>query len=215
MLRAGLRPRRILLLVCAGIVASAVLRATLYGWSPSWQHIWVLYLGLPTRADTLLIGCLVGLLAAWDMLPRSPRFLCGSGAAALASIMGLICTALLVRHPSLCLYRGLFTVVALMVAAILVRLLLAPSALARWALESAILVGIGRISYGLYLFHFPIILTLLPPERGQSSPGMKLLAVCLSFAAALVSFHCIERPCLRLKERLQVLGRVRPAEAAA
>lgn len=41
-----------------------------------------LYMGLDTRADALLIGCGVGLLAVWGWLPTGRRFAAASGAAA-------------------------------------------------------------------------------------------------------------------------------------
>ena len=65
-----------------------------------------------------------------------------------------------------------------------------------------ILVYIGRISYGLYLYHFPIYtyFDLFPPK--QSSPlGTIALSVALTFVVAIVSFHLIEQPILRKKAR--------------
>ena len=62
----------------------------------------------------------------------------------------------------------------------------------------------GRISYGLYLYHWPIYL-LVTPERigawlggdgGYRPSGYQLLAIHLglTFAVAAVSYHLIERP---------------------
>jgi peptidoglycan/LPS O-acetylase OafA/YrhL len=99
-------------------------------------------------------------------------------------------------------YNGLFTAVALMVAACIVRLLSAPSRVGSLLLESTPLVGVGRISYGLYLYHIPIMYYIQPKSLGWSNPGASFLVLGLTLSAALVSFFCIERPCLRLKDRL-------------
>jgi peptidoglycan/LPS O-acetylase OafA/YrhL len=64
-------------------------------------------------------------------------------------------------------------------------------------LDFAPLVWIGRISYGLYLYHMPVIVLLRP-----TGPAMALAAAGLTVASALLSFLVIERPCLRLKDRL-------------
>jgi peptidoglycan/LPS O-acetylase OafA/YrhL len=164
-------------------------------------------MGLDTRADSLLVGCLLGLLATWGLLPRSQRFVYWTGLGALISAAGLgfLAWKLCLDHSQY--YHGLFTVAAVMVAVIIARLLVAPSRWGSLLLGSAPLVGAGRISYGLYLYHIPVIALLRPAELGPLT--MALAAAGLTLAAALLSFYCIERPCLRLKDRL---GRTTPEE---
>lgn len=220
MLRLRLPRRRILLLVCAGIVASASFRLVWYRLhstpaSEKAAAVARLYLGLDSRGDALLVGCLVGLLAAWRLLPTSRRFISGTGVAALASAaaLGYLVVNRCLDHAQF--YHGLFTGVALMVAAILVRMLSAPSRLGSWLLESAPLVGVGRLSYALYLFHVPIIAWLRPPRGlGWRNPADTLLVAGLSLAAAVLSYYGIERPCLRLKQRFHARNPVPAASAA-
>ena len=74
-------------------------------------------------------------------------------------------------------------------------------------LSSSILRWIGRRSYGLYLYHFPIFLALGILIRKDSSVNY-LLVTALRFAATIVvaevSYRFIERPVLRYKKRYQV-----------
>jgi peptidoglycan/LPS O-acetylase OafA/YrhL len=215
MLRLGLGRGKMLLLVCAGILASALVRAWLYFRYPAWTPEWIctvsrLYTGLDTRADALLVGCLVGLLAVWGLLPKSRLFLLGARLGALASFATLGCMLVRCHMEQRQLYCGYFTAAALMVAVILVRLLSAPSRLGSLILESPFLVGIGRISYALYLVHIPIILMIGADHIGPSHPATTLLAVGLSFAAAVFSYYWIERPFLQLKLRLEASELVAP-----
>jgi peptidoglycan/LPS O-acetylase OafA/YrhL len=208
--------RQILFVVCIGILLSASLRAGLYNLhrTPGPEktaNVIRLYMGLDTRADSLLVGCLVGLLAAWDLLPKGRRFISWMGAASLVScvVLGYLAFNRCLDHSQY--YHGLFTAAALMVGVLIVRLLLAPSQLGAVVLQSAPLVGVGRISYGLYLYHIPILHWIRPQPPERLSPERMFLVVALWIAAALVSFVCIERPFLRLKDRLRSRTPVREA----
>ena len=212
MLWMGLSRRRILQVVCGGIFASAVLRIVLYSLHRTAERgpekmaaIMRMYIGLDTRADALLVGCLTALIVVWGLLPRSQCFVRWIGAVSHFSAAALAYLAVnrCLDHSQY--YNGLFTGVALMVAAIIVRLLSAPSRVGAAVLESSPLVGVGRISYGLYLYHIPIVYWLdLDRRLGWQHPWYTLLAAGLTLLAALVSFVCIERPCLRLKDRLHM-----------
>jgi peptidoglycan/LPS O-acetylase OafA/YrhL len=207
--------RRVILFVGCGILASAGWRMGLYHWFESCgidqkTAISRLYMGLDTRADALLAGCLLGLLATWNLLPRSRRFLRWTGG---ISFVSLFCLGYLVWSRSLLFsgfYDGLFTAVALMTAVLIARLLSAPLPVVSWILESAPLVGVGRISYGVYLFHMPIMHLFLPLWPRWNLWVCLVLYVGATFLAALLSYYLIERPCQRLKERFRTGTAVTP-----
>jgi peptidoglycan/LPS O-acetylase OafA/YrhL len=74
-------------------------------------------------------------------------------------------------------------------------------------LSNNILRWIGRRSYGIYLYHFPIFMALGILIR-EHSPVNYFLVTTLRFAVTIfvaeVSYRFIERPVLRYKKRYQV-----------
>ncbi len=216
LLRLGWRRSRIIGLVCAGIVAAAAFRAGWFGWhraSPDRASLVArLYMGLDSRADALLTGCLVALLAAWNLLPRRNRVLAATGWAA-ALVLGHMAWKSGLDHVQF--YYGYFLLVAFMAALILVCLLQGPVPLVTRVLEFGPLVAVGRISYGVYLVHIPIIAWLFGDEVGRGYWLRTVLAVLLIFVAALLSYYGVERPFLRLKDRLSGVGSVKTPAATA
>jgi peptidoglycan/LPS O-acetylase OafA/YrhL len=66
---------------------------------------------------------------------------------------------------------------------------------------------IGKISYGIYLYHYLILYLLdIPPyktENAGASFGSLLAAIAATFITAAVSYHFLEAPFLRIKARLK------------
>jgi peptidoglycan/LPS O-acetylase OafA/YrhL len=91
-------------------------------------------------------------------------------------------------------------------AVLLGRLVTKPSAVSR-ALGSRAMVALGKLSYSLFLVHYPVFRTLarIGPENAIVSA---VIGWTLSFALAVVSYMLIEQGVLRLKRRLS------PARAA-
>lgn len=75
-------------------------------------------------------------------------------------------------------------------------------------LRTAPLVYLGTISYGLYLYHHPIIFMsdiLGSYLRLTPGPALGAIECVLSLVLAVASWHLIERPILRLKDRMPYL----------
>jgi peptidoglycan/LPS O-acetylase OafA/YrhL len=211
MLRLNLGRRAMISLVAAGIVASAALRGVLYEMyavprlgNPG--YLMRIYAGLDTRADVLLVGCLVAMLAAWGLLPRSRRFQVTTTAALVVGLplIGYLMATKHMGKPQL--YYGLFTAVAATFALTVARLLSGPARVAFAVLEWGPLVYVGRISYALYLVNSPIITWFGWERLGWNHPVETLAVAGLSLAAAVLLHHGVERPFLRLKSRFQVAG---------
>ena len=56
------------------------------------------------------------------------------------------------------------------------------------------LAWIGRISYGLYLWHWPIDVWLVPSRVHVGTTTLNLLRLGVTFAAAVASYYLVERP---------------------
>ncbi|HEX5531775.1 MAG TPA: acyltransferase [Methylomirabilota bacterium] len=225
----GLRVRRavILAVVGIGILTPTWLRFDLWHGEPSANR---LYYGLDTRFDGLLIGCLVALLASWDLIPRSRRALATIRvAAAVSAIVLAICVATMSEGSRLT-YQGLGTLATVATACLVLHVLYCPTRLSRLLLENRPLVWVGRISYGLYLWHFPIFRGMLNPTRmgklGITGPALFTVRFAVAFLVAALSFWLLERPFLRMKRRFErrrapaadvasIVGRDQPVEAAA
>ncbi len=159
-----------------------------------------LYYASEMRADALLIGCLVGLLMSWNLLPRHRLFEAGLrtlAAVALAFVVYLVWTA--VWFDPMLYQGGGLTLVALSVAVVLMALLWRPPKTALLILRFAPLVWVGRVSYGLYLWHWPILWFVY--RNAWTSANVKTATVGLSLLTTTLSFYSIERPFLRWKRR--------------
>jgi len=87
----------------------------------------------------------------------------------------------------------------------------------RW-LRSRVLVGIGVISYGVYLWHLPLLLAVRKVGLLPASLGLRWLVVlALALGAAALSWFRVEKPLIERAAgpRRQAPQALRPAEAQA
>ena len=97
-----------------------------------------------------------------------------------------------------------WSIIAAEVAAVM---MIASVANMKWV-ETPMLVHIGKLSYGLYLWHYPIALYLRTRYNFFVSAS---LVLPLTYAAALLSYHSVEAWSRRLKSRMEA---ARSTEAA-
>jgi peptidoglycan/LPS O-acetylase OafA/YrhL len=203
LLRFRIGLRRMVWLVVLAMAAAVLIRAAL--WKVGAEAATT---SLPARAEALLVGCLVALLASANCLPQSPRFRTGLRVLAAISAAILLSLGVAGEAGAAFLYLGGYTVVAGAAAVVIAALVHAPPPLGTRILSAPVLVWIGRISYGLYLWHFPMLSVvpklihgILPAVR--HFPGLtETTAFALSFGIAALSYYVVERPCLRWKTQL-------------
>jgi peptidoglycan/LPS O-acetylase OafA/YrhL len=177
LVRLGRRNLGIVLLVVAAAIALERVWLAAAG-DVSFQR---LYFGTDTRGDAVLYG------AAFALLGVRPHW-----RVALYAGVAIGCSVMLLFESFLEYFAYALPFVALGSG------LIAASSLTTLGWRPLMLVG--RISYGLYLWHFLFIWWGLPIP----------VVLALTFGVAGLSYVVIEQPFLRLKDRIG-----RPAEAAA
>ncbi len=154
-----------------------------------------LYLGSHTRMASVGMGAV---LAAWTQLgDEAPA---KRGLTPLLGTLGWIGAGVLavawvtVGLHDQALYRGILTLAGLAAVAVLASVTHGASPVMSNGLSVAPLRWLGLISYGLYLWHWPIFLWLDEPRTGLSGPGLFFVRILASLAAAIVSYELLEKP---------------------
>jgi peptidoglycan/LPS O-acetylase OafA/YrhL len=172
-------------LLCA--LTSAVLRAGLYGAGVATS---VLFNATFSHVDGIFAGCALGV--AWTVRRDIVRRIAHPIAAAGAAIAAIV---VIVHGQNMYTYGFLVVVIATVLVS--AHLLTRPESRMSALLSTRAPVAIGKRSYGLYLYHWPIFLFIGADTR----PVMLVLAFGSSFAAAWLSYRLIETPFLRMKQR--------------
>jgi peptidoglycan/LPS O-acetylase OafA/YrhL len=98
------------------------------------------------------------------------------------------------------------TVLSLWFASLIFHVALWDSLLRR-ILSHRLLVHLGRMSYGIYLFHYPVLnyagswLRIVNPHLGNSRIAFVFVILLESYLLALISWRFFETPILRLKRQ--------------
>lgn len=184
---------RIILFICLGALASALAMIILYepGSDPS-----RIYYGTDTRAFSLLIGAALAFIWPSNRVPNKiipqARLLCDAiGGISLIVILIMFWK---MNQYEMFLYRGGMILLSL-VTALLVANLTDPTSKITQFLRFRPLRWIGVRSYGIYLWHYPIItLTTSKENTGEDSFTRAFLQFFLIMIVAHVSWKHIENP---------------------
>jgi peptidoglycan/LPS O-acetylase OafA/YrhL len=92
-----------------------------------------------------------------------------------------------------------FALVALLAAALILDVLINPRSLFSRLMSTKWLVWVGSISYGLYLWHWPIFYGM--HQFGFKGWTVVLAGLPVTLVVVSLSYYLLERPMLRLKQR--------------
>lgn len=179
------------------IVASALLMFVLYDPAGDPSRV---YYGTDTRVFSLLIGALFAFIfPEARVLGRGPRGLtprqrhlvdwCGT-----AAFVTIIAFMVFVNGYAPFLYQGGIFLVSVLTAIVIVALVFPPALMAR-LLSWAPLVWIGKRSYSIYLWHYPLLLLMNPRNFTGEVPWYGyVVQVAVIVAVASFSYQFVENP---------------------
>ncbi len=188
----GRGSRRALVALTVALTAgSAILMALLFdpGADPSRP-----YYGTDTRAQSLLVGAGLALLLTRLPAIEKPRQrqALELGAAGCAAFVGWLWVT--TPDTGSFLYQGGLLASAVAVAVVIAAAVQPGGIAVTRCLSWSPLRAIGRVSYGVYLWHWPLYLTLTEDRTGLDGSALLAVRLAATFAAATLSYHLLELP---------------------
>ncbi len=152
------------------------------------------------RPEALLLGAALGLVrrdvaAVWSGPGGRRR----AGPAVVAGTVGLV--AIAAWDPGDDLFGFGYTAAALAAALLIYGLVVSSERGPGRAYAWGPAIALGRISYGFYLWHLPVLRWTDDRLVGEPAVVRIGLGFGLALAAAIISYRVIEQPALRLKSR--------------
>jgi len=198
-------PRRLLVaLLALVLVAAPIARYQLLAASPgAWSEYWLVYRNTLLHIDGLAIGSLLAFAvrskAATERTVRNVSAVLALVALPYAfwKLNQLRADFGITHYPYMAtdpwIGASTFTILSVGFGGLLGVVLTHSSRILDRVLGNPVSVWIGSISYGLYVYHFPVFLLLRPYEIHP------LASLAATFGVAALSWYLLEKPILKLK----------------
>ena len=194
LLRRRMHERRVLIAV-AGVVVTSVLYLTVVKRVDPGHN---LYVSTISRAGELLLGA--GLCVLWRHR-RVPRLLSSWYAfVAVAAGLGWLAWTVTVYTGWMYSWAGIY-LGALAGVVLVATVMERPESWPARLLTVSPLRYTGRISYGMYLYNYPLSFALSAEVTGLGKFSSAALIAAATWAAAAASYHLVEQPILNAKPR--------------
>ena len=178
------------LILFASLVVMAH-RTSLWNDGTSWI---ILYIRTDTRLDSLLIGAMFAYVYRHYQVPSKIL-----NSVATLSFMGLIYIKYFLDKSPFRFEMG-WTIIALL-AGFIILSVAEGSWFANRVLISRPLTIIGKVSYGLYLWHLPVFVVLGRHVTSGPKPLRILIGIVIASAVTSLSWYFVEKPFLNIKNR--------------
>lgn len=189
-IKARLYWKAMLGLLAVVMVAAVAWRFYLIDAGAPWSR---LYYSLETRMDAFIIGggsafLWQAWLSRWSHRNWAHYTMC-------ACAVGLVATLVVARPMEMDYFRWQQSAVLVLTAGTVLLLSSRRSSWIRSLLSSRALVALGLRSYGIYLWHWPLI-WLLTVTTGIRGLAMLAIVLPTTIAVSALTYHYIERPVL-------------------
>ena len=196
--------RTLLVFSVVGAVVSVIEMALLFDGGRGLNRV---YYGTDTRAFSLLSGASFAIAVAVfrrrpvslvrpELAQHARRLL---GGAALIALLGVLVMMRVADGSSAWLYPFGFAGLDLAVLVVIAAVVLYPASLVGRVFSVRYVRAIGIISYGIYLWHYPLFLWLDQDSTGLSGTALLTLRLAATLLISVVSFFVIEQPVRRRK----------------
>lgn len=194
------RLRTTVIILVTAIIAISIRRYLLWADGADWLR---LYTHTDTRADSLLVGALLACLWVHGKTPK--KYVPAVAWVATAFIgWGLF----YLRVNGGFATKGGYNLLAIAWAVVLLATLDG-----RWGLTRVIssrpFLALGKVSYGIYLWHVPIMFAVADHARDQRPMVRLALSLIILAVAVVLSWKFVEEPMLRYKDRRELKPNLR------
>ena len=211
--------RKTLVGICFALILSANLFRLQYTLEDHEANTWLIYHLTHTRWDTLAYGALLAIAATNEKW--SARIIRWAPAVMVLFLAGLFTQLHLevrffpagsgvLQHSMIIPFWHqitLYTGFAILYASMLVVVLTSRHQLIRLMMGNPVMVWIGKHSYGLYIWHWPVLwfsYNYIPhPHTFWENFKIQLIVVPISFLLAFLSMELFEKHFLKLKKRFE------------
>lgn len=184
----------------AGILCGVVVSAAWMWWraqDPATED--AAYWDTLARLQGPLLGAALAVVLAgpWRarVLDRSPRVVPLTAAVGGLAVLVLLVVGVDATTPGL--YPWAFLAAGLAAAVLVAGLDLHAAGPVHHALAWRPIAALGLVSYGVYLWHWPLLFLVTGARTGLEGPPLHALRLVLTVAAAVASFVLVERPARR------------------
>jgi peptidoglycan/LPS O-acetylase OafA/YrhL len=156
------------------------------------------YYGTDSRAQALLVGAALATgLVLWKDMTERAWFVRMSTVLGVVGVVGTAWLWATVNETSTFAFSGGFLVASFSAGMIVLAAVTAPRSPAVRLLELSPLPALGRISYGVYLWYWPVLLVMSGSRLHWGVYPLFFARVAVTVAIAAFSYHFLEEPIRR------------------